>query len=303
MNNYILISDSKTLIDKKIEELINNGFKDALVTHYDLEENSINSLIEDADTISFLSPNKVIIGDNFSTNNNLEPLLKYIDNPNDDVLLILTTKKLDERKKEIKTLMKKTNYLKLEVSPKDILDMEFASYKVDFKVLRLLEEYYASDNERLISECQKLKLAFLESKNITYKEAEELLIKPLNNQDNLSFSLVRNIAIKDKKSALLNYQELLNYNIEFFTIMGLLESQYRLLYQVMILSKQNISYNDMAKILDVHPFRVKKTLELLSYYTKKELTKIIKNLASLDYKVKSGEMDKDLIIDLLILNN
>ena len=65
MNNYILISDSKTLIDKKIEELINNGFKDALVTHYDLEENSINSLIEDADTISFLSPNKVIIGDNF----------------------------------------------------------------------------------------------------------------------------------------------------------------------------------------------------------------------------------------------
>lgn len=161
MNNYILISDSKTLIDKKIEELINNGFKDALVTHYDLEENSINSLIEDADTISFLSPNKVIIGENFNTNNNLEPLLKYIDNPNDDVLLILTTKKLDERKKEIKTLMKKTNYLKLEVSPKDILDMEFASYKVDFKVLRLLEEYYASDNERLISECQKLKFSIL----------------------------------------------------------------------------------------------------------------------------------------------
>ena len=141
--------------------------------------------------------------------------------------------------------------------------------------------------DRVLSECQKLKLAFLESKNITYKKAKELLVKPLNDQDNLSFSLVRNIAIKDKKNALLNYQELLNYNIEFFTIMGLLESQYRLLYQVMILSKQNISYNDMAKILDVHPFRVKKTLELLSYYTKKELTKIIKNLASLDYKVKS----------------
>lgn len=303
MNNYILISDSKTLIDKKIEELINNGFKDALVNHYDLEENSINSLIEDADTISFLSPNKVIIGDNFNTNNSLDSLLKYLDNPNNDVLLILTAKKLDERKKEIKTLMKKANYLKLEVSPKNILDMEFTGYKVDFKILRLLEEYYKSDNERLISECQKLKLAFLESKNITYKEAKELLVKPLNDQDNLSFSLVRNIAIKDKKNALLNYQELLNYNIEFFTIMGLLESQYRLLYQVMILSKQNISYNDMAKILDVHPFRVKKTLELLSYYTKKELTKIIKNLASLDYKVKSGEMDKDLIIDLLILNN
>ena len=303
MNNYILISDSKTLIDKKIEELINNSFKDALVNHYDLEENSINSLIEDADTISFLSPNKVIIGDNFNTNNSLDSLLKYLDNPNNDVLLILTAKKLDERKKEIKTLMKKANYLKLEVSPKNILDMEFTGYKVDFKILRLLEEYYESDNERLISECQKLKLAFLESKNITYKEAKELLVKPLNDQDNLSFSLVRNIAIKDKKNALLNYQELLNYNIEFFTIMGLLESQYRLLYQVMILSKQNISYNDMAKILDVHPFRVKKTLELLSYYTKKELTKIIKNLASLDYKVKSGEMDKDLIIDLLILNN
>src|SRR5699024_10585890 len=99
------------------------------------------------------------------------------------------------------------------------------------------------------SECEKLNLAFINDKEITYDKAGDIIIKPLNNSDNLSFSLVRNIALKDKKEALLNYQELLSYNIESYALMGLLESQYRLLYQVKVLNNKNISYNEIAKIL------------------------------------------------------
>ena len=84
--------------------------------------------------------------------------------------------------------------------------------------------------------------------------------------------------------------------------MGLLESQYRLLYQVKVLNNKNISYNDIAKILDVHPFRVKKTLELIRYYSLKEISNILKNLALNDYKMKSGRIEADMLIDLLILN-
>ena len=66
MNNYLLISPSKSIIDKKIEELIKKGFIDASITTYDLEEDSITTLLEDADTISFLTSNKVIIGNYFN---------------------------------------------------------------------------------------------------------------------------------------------------------------------------------------------------------------------------------------------
>ena len=173
---------------------------------------------------------------------------------------------------------------------------------MEYTGINLLEEYYSDDLERLISETKKLALAFIDTKKITYKDALSLLVKPLNKEDTLAFDLVREIALKNKKKALNIYNELLSYNIESYALFGLLESQYRLLYQVKVLNKRNISYNDMASILEVHPFRVKKTLELVRYYTLKEIRKLLKNFADIDYKIKSGIYENNIIIDLLILN-
>lgn len=307
MNNYLIKSNAISLIDKKIEELIKEkDFDSSSVTTYDLEEDSITSLIEDADTISFLTPNKVIIGKNLSNNNldekNLKTLSKYLDNPNSDVLLILVTTNIDARKKIVKEVINKLSLVNISTDTKGIIKDILKGYDVEYRVINLLEEYYSEDLERLISETKKLALAFINTKKITYKDALELLVKPLNKQDSLAFDLVREIALKDKKKAVNIYNELLSYNIESYALFGLLESQYRLLYQVKVLNKRNISYNDMASILEVHPFRVKKTLELVRYYTLKEIRKILKNLADIDFKIKSGIYENNIVIDLLILN-
>ena len=307
MNNYLIKSNAISLIDKKIEELIKEkDFDSSSVTTYDLEEDSITSLIEDADTISFLTPNKVIIGKNLSNNNldekNLKTLSKYLDNPNSDVLLILVTTNIDARKKIIKEVINKLSLVNISTDTKTLVKDILKGYDVEYRVINLLEEYYSEDLERLISETKKLALAFINNKKITYKDALELLVKPLNKQDSLAFDLVREIALKDKKKAVNIYNELLSYNIESYALFGLLESQYRLLYQVKVLNKKNISYNDMASILEVHPFRVKKTLELVRYYTLKEIRKLLKNLSDIDFKIKSGVYENNIIIDLLILN-
>ena len=307
MNSYLIKSNATSLIDKKIEELIKElGFNEASITTYDLEEDSITSLIEDADTISFLTPSKVIIGKNLSNNNiddkNIKTLSKYLDNPNSDVLLIFVTINIDTRKKSIKEVINKLSLVNISTDTKSIVKNILKGYDVEYRVINLLDEYYKDDLERLISETKKLALAFINTKKITYKEALDLLVKPLNKQDTLAFDLVREIALKDKKKALNIYNELLSYNIESYALFGLLESQYRLLYQVKVLNKRNISYNDIASILEVHPFRVKKTLELVRYYTLKEIRKLLKNLADIDYKIKSGIYENNIIIDLLILN-
>ena len=307
MNNYLIKSNAISLIDKKIDELIKEkGFDSSSVTTYDLEDDSITSLIEDADTISFLTPNKVIIGKNLSNNNldekNLKTLSKYLDNPNSDVLLILVTTNIDARKKSIKEVINKLSLVNISTDTKALVKDILKGYDVEYRVINLLEEYYSEDLERLISETKKLALAFINTKKITYKDALELLVKPLNKQDSLAFDLVREIALKDKKKAVNIYNELLSYNIESYALFGLLESQYRLLYQVKVLNKRNISYNDMASILEVHPFRVKKTLELVRYYTLKEIRKLLKNLSDIDFKIKSGVYENNIVIDLLILN-
>ena len=307
MNSYLIKSNAISLIDKKIDELIKElGFKDASITTYDLEEDSITSLIEDADTISFLTPSKVIIGKNLSNNNlddkNIKILSKYLDNPNSDVLLIFVTTSIDTRKKSIKEVINKLSLVNISTDTKSLVKDILKGYDVEYRVINLLDEYYSEDLERLISETNKLALAFIETKKITYKDSLPLLVKPLNKRDNLAFDLIREIALKDKKKAINIYNELLSYNVESYSLIGLLESQYRLLYQVKVLNKRNISYNDMASILEVHPFRVKKTLELVRYYTLKEIRKLIKNLSLIDYNIKSGTYENNIIIDLLILN-
>lgn len=307
MNNYLIKSSAISLIDKKIEELIREkDFSLSSINVYDLDEDSIISLIEDADTISFLTTNKVIIGKNLS-NNNLDDnsigiLSKYLDNPNSNVLLILVTTNIDTRKKTIKEVINKLSLVNISTDAKIIVKDMLKDYNVEYRVIDLLEEYYSDDIERLISETKKLALAFIDTKNITYNDAITILVKPLNKQDMLAFDLVREIALKNKKRAVNIYNELINYNIESYALIGLLESQYRLLYQVKVLNKRNISNNDIASVLEVHPFRVKKTLELVRYYTLKEIRKIIKNLSDIDFKIKSGVYENNIIIDLLILN-
>ncbi len=307
MNSYLIKNSSISLINKKIEDLIKElNFKGSSITTYDLEEDSINLLIEDADTISFLTPRKVIIGKNLSNNNfsdiSIKTLSKYLDNPNNDVLLIFTTTNIDTRKKIVKEVINKLTLVNISSDTKEIIKDILKDYDVEYRVINLLEEYYSDDLERLINETKKLALSFINTKKITYKDTLNLLVKPLNNKDNLAFDLVREIALKDKKKALNIYNELLNYNIESYALFGLLESQYRLLYQVMVLNKRNISYNEISNILEVHPFRVKKTLELVRYYTLKEIRKILKNLADIDFKIKSGIYENNIVIDLLILN-
>ena len=307
MNNYLIKSNATSLIDKKIEKLIKEkDFTNASITSYDLDESSLFSLIEDADTISFLTSSKVIIGRNLSNNNLDDKALlaftKYLDNPNDDVMLILVTSNIDTRKKSIKEVINKLTLVEIDEDVKTIAKEILKDYDVEYRVYNLLEEYYHDDLERLISEIKKLALAFITTKKITYQDAINLLVKPLNKEDSLAFDLIREIALKNKKRALNIYNDLLNYNIESYTFFGLLESQYRLLYQVKVLNKENISYSDIAKTLDVHPFRVKKTLELVEYYTLKEISNLIKRLASIDLKIKSGVYENNIVIDLLILN-
>ena len=136
-NNYLLETEDTTLLEKKIEELINkNSFSNAYKSVYDLEEVSLDNALEDLDTYSFLSDKKVIIIKNcFSDNNEnrLNHLLKYIDNYNKDNLLILTTRKIDNRLNIIKSLKKNDNIeiISIEVDPFKYVKDLLKGYKID----------------------------------------------------------------------------------------------------------------------------------------------------------------------------
>ena len=80
-------------------------------------------------------------------------------------------------------------------------------------------------------ECKKLREYKWDEKIITREDILEIVVPKLGDSRDLTFSFVRYLASRDKKLALEKYKELLSYQIEILSLIGLLASQFRIIYQ------------------------------------------------------------------------
>ena len=306
-NNYLLVYDNYYLFQEKLKDIISSTkFENASITNYDLEEEDLYNALLDLDTYSFLTEQKVIIIKNINLledNQDTKHLLKYLDNPNNDNLLILTTTKFNATKKINKELKKKTNYIKLETDLNKEIKNILQGYEVEAGVITKLIEYSNNNIDIIKSECDKLKQYKFDTKKITKEDVETIVIKHIGESTQIVFDLIKDIAIKDKKRAIIKYEKLKKYNVDDIALIGLLESQLRLMIQIIMLSEKNYSNKDIAATLNIHPYRIEKTKELLRYSNKKDVCNMIKNLSNIDYKIKSGQIDNKDAIFMYIINN
>ena len=310
MNNYLLETTDFTALKTEIDKIIKSEkFTDALTSTYDAKELQLENALEDLDTYGFLSDKKVIIINNIDGINqededkNLKHLYKYLENPNPDNLLIITASKLNNTLKVTKELKKKMKYSSVEINPENFIKNELKDYTLESGVIKLLVEYCKNDITKIENECKKLKTYNFETKKISKSDIEALVIEKLGDEQELTFSFSRSLAEKNKKEALRKYKELLDYQIEPIAIVGLLASQIRIIYQVKTLSNQNLSPYDIAKMLgEKSDYRVKKTKELIRYYSEQELLDLMKTLSDMDIQMKTTDIDPNSLIELFILN-
>lgn len=306
-NNYLLVYDNYYLFQEKLKDIISSTkFENASITNYDLEEENLYNALLDLDTYSFLTEQKVIIIKNINLledNQDTKHLLKYLDNPNNDNLLILTTTKFNATKKINKELKKKTNYIKLETDLNKEIKNILQGYEVESGVITKLIEYSNNNIDIIKSECDKLKQYKFDTKKIIKEDVETIVIKHIGESTQIVFDLIKDIAIKDKKRAIIKYEKLKKYNVDDIALIGLLESQLRLMIQIIMFSEKNYSNKDIAATLNIHPYRIEKTKELLRYSNKKDVCNMIKNLSNIDYKIKSGQIDNKDAIFMYIINN
>ena len=308
-NNYLLESSDFLSLQTEINKLIEkNKFNEASISTYDMDETLLKNALEDLDTYGFLTEKKVIIITNIENinqeeqKNDITHLFQYLDNPNPDNLLLICSKKLNNVLKFTKELKKKLEYIKIELNANDFIKKELENYKLEPGVINLLLEFSKEDITKLKNECDKLKQYKSLEKTISKKDVEELCIEKLDDPMELTFSFSRSLAERNKKEALNKYRELLEYNVEPLSIIGLLASQIRIIYQVKVLEKRNLSNNEIAETLGEKPFRIGKTKELIKYYTEKELLELMIKLQDIDLKVKTTDRDPNELIELFILN-
>lgn len=307
MNNYLIEGNDYISVNNKISEIIKkNDFSDASISKYDLSEGLLDDALEDLNTYGLFSDKKIVIINNFDKMdpllNNIEELLKYVENSSSLNLLFVVSDKYDDRKKIIKDLKKKMEFIKISTDPVEFTKSCLEEYKIENGVINLLVNNTLGDVTRLYNECNKLKTYKINDKYISKDDVEELSFKKLGDSTEITFQFSRALAEKDKKSALILYQELLNYKIEPLSIIGLLASQFRIMYQVKSLEEKNMRNDEIASSLKEKPYRITKTRELTRYYSKKEILDLMIKLEDIDLKIKTTSVDANTLVQLFILN-
>lgn len=308
-SNYLIEGMDYLSVYEKLEELIGkNSFEDATRSKYDLSEVLLEKAIEDLNTYGMFSNKKVIIISNFDkmnieeNENDINNLFKYLDNATSDNLLFILAGKFDERKKITKDLKKYCEFIKVDIDPNSFIKENLAGYKLESGVINLLIENTLGDITRLYNECEKLKNYKINDKYITKNDVLELAVKKKGDSTEITFQFSRALAEKNKKQALLLYKELLDYLVEPLSIVGLLGSQFRIMYQVKVLEEKGLRNDDIASTLKEKPYRVMKTRELTRYYSKREILDLIIKIEDIDFKIKTMSVDANSLIELFILN-
>ena len=305
---YLILGTEQFLIEQEIKTIIKkNKIEKLNISKYNLEENNINELIEEANTISLFQERKLIIVENINVflskqnEKTVKVLEDFIENISEDTVLVIQTEKLDERKKLTKYL-RKTAEVKECNKNKNIsntVKKMFDDYKIEYKNIDLLIKLVGNDLSILYQEAEKLK-TYKQDKIITEQDIIDLA-SPNNNTD--IFELINYIVKKDKENALEIYSSLLKQNEEPIKIIVTLANQFRLIFQAKELYKKGNREDTISEILGIHPYRIKLALEKSKNFSNKILLEYLLKLAELDKNIKLGKINKNLAIELFILEN
>ncbi len=310
---YLFYGTEEFLINREIKNITkNNDIDDIDISYYNLENDLLDDILEDASMCSLFSTKKMILIANSyiftvavrkkGPNHNTDLLIKYLANPNPDTILIFTNtdESIDDRKKIVKNMknngnVKEFNKLK---SNDSFIKQELGDYKMSSSTIKVFSDYVGSNLAIIVSEIEKLKLYKGEDKNITtddvYNVCSEFIDVDLN-------ELTNSIVGKNIKNALKIYQELVKQGEEPIQIIIRLANQFRIIYQVKELSKKGYSNKDITNILGIHPYRVQKALESSYQFSSQKLLEYLKKLSSIDEGIKMGTIDKNMALELFIL--
>lgn len=310
---YLFYGLEQYLIDKEIKKVIlDNKIDDINIVHYDLENTKIEDIIEDLSSVSLFGEKKIIIVDNAyiftgTTNKklleqNTDILEKFLKNNNCDNIVIfnILKEKLDERKKIVKVIKEKgivKDFNTFSNINKYVLDM-FGEYKINNENINFLVNRVGNNLEDLSQEINKIKIYKDNDFNITKEDIINLTTK---NIDTNFFNLIENIVARNKNKAMESYYEIIKDGEEPIKIIVVLANKFRLIYQAKNLYKKGYSEKDISNMLGSNYYAIKKCLESSRNYDDKFLLKCLMKLANLDIDIKSGKIDKNIGLELFIM--
>ncbi|MFS0780847.1 DNA polymerase III subunit delta [Bacillus sp. 1P06AnD] len=306
---------SQETIAKLKDSALNEDELEFNVSSFDMEETPVQAAIEEAETFPFMGERKLIIIHNptFLTAektkekvvHDVQALLDYIDNPSPFSIMVISApyEKLDERKKITKQLKRQCTV----VEAKRLKDQELREWaiqqakafgaEIDGEAVDHLIAISGHNLLLLSNELQKMALFVQDERVISVQTVDTMASKSL---EQTILTLVDFIMNRKTGAAIELLQALLRQKEEPIKILALMASQIRIMYVSKEMARNGYGQQKIASHLKVHPFRVKLAIEKARSFSQKEMMRVLDRIADADYKMKTGQMDKALLLELII---
>lgn len=306
----------KELCDVLEKQLLDPQDRDFAIVSYDLGETPIQEVVEEAETLPFMVPRKLIYVKDSSLftaakesgklEHRVDALLDYMSNPAEYSVIVFMVHhdKLDERKKLVKAAKSSGVVLSFSQLNGDEL-MKWVEQETSRRHCQMapgaadtLIRNAGTQLQTLSAELDKLCLYAGEGAQITSEIVDQLVAR--TTEQNI-FVMIEDIANLRLDKALGIFYELLKQREEPIKIAALITRQFRIILQVKDLSAQSYSQQQIASQLSLHPYAVKIAAEQARKFDSRQLKDIIHRLTELDYMMKTGRVDKVLGLELFLL--
>ena len=316
---YLVLGTEDFLIQQVKEAFLtslNVDQDDLNFAHFDLEQDSVDALLDEAQATPFFGDYRLIFAEhpffltaekkNNAPEHDLERWLEYLKQPSDTSILVVFAnyEKLDERKKVTKQIKKAAQII--EVQPmKEAEVRRYLQQTLDAEGLSMPREAFdlfvrLTDVQlsKSMQELEKLRLFAGSEKQISKQAVEELIPKSLEHN---IFDLTTYVLQGKSEAALRLYEDLQIQGEETIKINAILISQIRLLLQVKILMKIGYQQGNIVETLKIHPYRVKLAMQQVKKFDQESLANLYDELIENDYLIKTGKMNKEFLFELFVL--
>jgi DNA polymerase III subunit delta len=329
---YVLYGLEQFLIDEFVRfvkvAVLGDKISEFTFSSYDLQEVTLEQVVEDARTPSFWGEKKLVVANHalFLTGGKKaddtlaesfakkkkaaadknDVLISYLEEPSLDSVLVFVVnqEKLDERKKIVKLLQEKEAILLFSpLKGRELwewMDKRSRKFnvKLDHEAAAFIEDSQGTDLGLIASELQKMATYVGKGGTIT-KEVVELLGSRTLEQK--IFELVNHVTELRIDRAMQVFDDLLKNKEHPLKILSVLTHQFRLILFVKILVAKGYSHQQILPIVGAkRPFQIKRAEEQSRKMKEKALRAILAYLADEDYNMKTGKIDPRLSLELFI---
>ena len=285
---------------------------------FDTSETPVEAAVEEADAMPFFASRKLVVvrdetvlaaGSRESRlQHDVDRLIAYLRKPCETsvLLFVVHSDKLDERRKAVKMLKEMDAVIEFaELEGRDLVRWIVRRVKsqgrsIDEDTAEALIRRAGTNLQTLAAETDKLCL-YAGPGSAILREHVEALTAPVLEDD--VFALVDALMAGDTGRAVTLYRRLLERKEEPIRIAALIASQFRIMLQVKELSARSWPNQQIAAQLGLHPYRVRLAAEKARSWSEERLAERLREMAELDYKMKTGQIDKELGLELYLLES